>query len=784
MSIRKLSPDAVDVFSMVLHPKRRFASSSAGITGSASVFAHGTTREKQLDGASSFVDLTAPQDSLESTLRAARLAVASGSLSIAEPMASYMQRVNALGASARNSATVDVLRFSPPVVYDELSAEKDVVRTRLMPYYRAHRPSNHWAMVNYHAINFFSASSVPSDCAWLYPSVVTPAHPRGCYAPTGSFTIDFHVNPRRAPDRGTESRAGTILHLSSTFALSLVTGSSRGPDGKPDAFRLLLQLSSSADVTPSVVTAGVGTGARAFLSDDNCLDLGAWRHVTVTWGTSANQSGTGSFYVDGVRKGTFVYPSSSVFPLGAVARPDVLCVGNFYEGPNSGSSGTSRFFAADTATREGVSQLDSTADVAYPDRFFFRHQLDAEIHDLSLRDAFVPESRAIDSVVAPTSASVADCLLYVPPFFVPGSPQLKSVDDVGGILITPFATRNGGNLAPFSTDMSFGVGGFYSSLENYTRDFAQKQHARVLHLTATNVQGTTTTAVTANQSLFATASVRMRSANVLPCDDGTFRPNFELLDGLDSLESPRFLDGVGAPELSVISLDHLVSGALHQSLFHQTGSMFDAVVSATPLAPAATPAGELAVYQRTGDPSSNEVVLFDVSSLYYGERIKPGSVRLRSLGFTGSNGKVLVSLRDDGYGSLFRADAATPSAPWNSVGNVFYEEGILVIKAPTLPLFGCDGYELELEGERTTHVTRFDVLVDGAMGTTSSNSTWSPLLSASLDVNREPENQRYVTISGINFHDDDLNVMMRAQLAQPIVKRFGERILIRVSYDW
>ena len=41
-----------------------------------------------------------------------------------------------------------------------------------------------------------------------------------------------------------------------------------------------------------------------------------------------------------------------------------------------------------------------------------------------------------------------------------------------------------------------------------------------------------------------------------------------------------------------------------------------------------------------------------------------------------------------------------------------------------------------------------------------------------------------VIITGINFHDDNLNVVARSQLAQPIVKRSEDRFLFRTKIDW
>lgn len=762
------------------------------VTGSVKIFANPSAREKDTHLASAFVDTTRKSETLESILRNLRVKIDGGATDVESATQHYLDAVNATPTSAKNSQDMEILRHAPTTQYTINTAKKLFTQNRLMPYYRAHRQSCQWAYPNYHSVNFFTCSFVPTDAAWLYPNVQTTTHPSGCYTPTGSFTFEMFINPRYGSEDGVFN-AGTILHLSSTFALSLVSGSSVGADGQTNGYRLLLQLSSSADVQPSQVTPGSGAGAYAYLSDDNALSRNNWHHVIVTWGTSRNDSGTGSFYVDGERKGTFVFNSTTIKPPGelAGADPDVLVLGNYYVGSNAGVNSMARFFAADTATREGVYQMDATTGVDKPTTFAFTNQLNAELHDVSLREEYLTRAKAEAlGTASPKKAprNVANYLFYVPPFFTPGAPTLREVNGSGGLLVSPFHATDEASKHPFSAPMSFGVAGRYNSLENFTRDFATGRYARVLHLTASQFLDSTPGALEANDYLYATASVRLRNLNVLPCDDGDFRPNFELVAPLDLADDPRFVDDLGAPDHSLISLRSMVTSSIYSSLFHQTGSMFNDVVRLVPesgsMSPTVVPTNLYAVHQRTQDPTSNEVVFFDISNLFYGERIKPGSFVVSDPRVSGSAGRVTMRLQDDGHGGLFRADAQTPRATWNHVGNVFYEEGVVLVKSPAIPFFGREGFDIEFEGEKTVNAMKLNVLVDAASYNTSSNSTWSNTLSASFDANRDPENQKFVTISGVNFHDENLNVVMRAQLAQPIVKRPGDRYLIRVKYDF
>jgi hypothetical protein len=204
----------------------------------------------------------------------------------------------------------------------------------------------------------------------------------------------------------------------------------------------------------------------------------------------------------------------------------------------------------------------------------------------------------------------------------------------------------------------------------------------------------------------------------------------------------------------------------------------------------------LTIYQRTQDGSSNQVTFFDISNLFYGFRIKPKSLQLRDpdlirssifgagMSLTSSStsrGPVSIMLADDGRGNVYRADCLTSQSSWNCVGNVYYDEGLIVIKSPHLYFFGNDEYALNFRGEHHVHVMKINALAPNNQLNSSSNPNFVAV--APNGYPNDPEGE-FVYITGINFHDRDYNVVMKSQLAQPIVKRYGDRILFKVKYDW
>jgi len=189
----------------------------------------------------------------------------------------------------------------------------------------------------------------------------------------------------------------------------------------------------------------------------------------------------------------------------------------------------------------------------------------------------------------------------------------------------------------------------------------------------------------------------------------------------------------------------------------------------------------LTIYQRTRDASSNQITVFDISNLFYGKRIHPGSLELRDSNLSGSAGAMSITLKDDGRGNVYRANSLTSASKWNSVGNIYYDEGLVVIKSPHLYFFGKEGFDVSFRGEQSIHVMKLDVLAPANQLNSSSNPNYKPVPPSAFP--NDPE-KTFVYITGMNFHDENLNVVMKTQLAQPFVKRQGDRVMFRIKHDF
>ena len=791
MSLVKISRDDIENFTIVANPKREFTSSSLGTTGSVNLFARHSSIEKEVKIAP--ISQSYFNDQSLFSLNKDVAENAKSSTNIEGSLTNYLSFVNGRAESLRKNKRLYITRFEPSSSYGITTLKKDTIRENLYDYYRIQYPEMHWGYTNYHSLNFFTASSVPTGSVYLYPNSASVAHSSlisGSYVPHNAWTFEFYINPRYTTDQTSGIfHAGTVMHLSSTFAVNLLSGTSKDSQGFVDKFRISLQLSHSADIVPSAANAGGFPNNLIFLSPDNSLYRNHWHHVAIRWGTSQINLGSGSIFIDGEEVSTFVIPSATIAPARYTAprlNPDVLCIGNYYQGHNTGTAAQSLFFSNLIATQDGLKNLVPTSNVWGPDRFTFSNPLNAEVHDLRIYNTF-RTTEEINKDLLNGPETLDNLLFYLPPFFTKESPTRTVVNSHGGVLKTPFIGGNGTTIDPFNIDLSFGVGGRYLNLENFLRDFPTGFYPRQLDLTGSQITINTQNRLV-NSTLYLSSSVRKRNVSLLPCDNGLFIPNFNLLKSgvfemvpsSGSLLS-KYVNDLGNLDLSIISLNNMVlTSSIFEGLILESGSIYNDIASANPDNPNGTP-NALGIFQRTRDDSSNEISMFDISNIYFGNRINPGSLTIIDSNISGTDGRISISVKDNQYGGLYRSDCLTPHAFWNNIGNVFYNEGIAVIKSPNIPFFGKDQFFMDFKGEHTIHV--FKVMANAPAGMINSSSHPNyVLLSSSLNAN-ESDNE-FVYITNIDWMDENLNVIMKTNLAQPIKKRNSDKFNIVSKIDF
>jgi hypothetical protein len=86
-----------------------------------------------------------------------------------------------------------------------------------------------------------------------------------------------------------------------------------------------------------------------------------------------------------------------------------------------------------------------------------------------------------------------------------------------------------------------------------------------------------------------------------------------------------------------------------------------------------------------------------------------------------------------------------------------------------------------MRGEQNLPVQEIQAIAPAWTLTSSSNPTFKSLLSSDYANDKMTG---FVYINTVNFHDENLNVVARANFAQPLVKRPNDRMMIRVKFDY
>ena len=800
-----------------------YVSSSAGITGSQYISHVRTnaikdfkdhvtkTAEETAAGVSNYDETI---DDIENLLKITGNTVTG--LNPEDPL--YLNAVNNAPVTAKFKKKVLIKRIEPGKTAS-FSIEqniKNTVRKNLHHVYKSKYPDLGWHYSNYHSINFFKTDNLPDDSCLMYPNISQQ------YTPTSSFSLSFYINPRYDNEiAGADFDAGTIFHLSSSIAVSLVSGSRTDKKGKISSYKILLQLSQSADKKPSEIS--LNSPADSYPNDliylsDVEMSKNTWNHVTIRWSPDQNNN-SGSIVINR-RQSYFHVPSSSIS-----TDSHSLILGNYFNGSNLNLI---KYFNTSKETTEGITAIDSAGTEPDNQSNNLANPLQAELHNVMLFDKFLTDSELLfleryginnRKLKRSTSESLYNHLLfYLPPYFVPDSPSRSN------IVITPYETATGKTIAPFNVHMSFSLAGRIINLENFVADFSDPQtlkYPRLQSLTASRIDRTEGI-LSANNYIFNSSvspQLKKRNLTILPNDNGLFSPDYYPIlasnhssnsfyqqsiisfvsNSADEDAIHNFSTFENIYDYSKISLENLVP---FTNIYHKTNWIpsdankdvdIESLVDHSIFANIFGPYNDYSIIPSKAtnnvyslpavlkDVSSNEVTIFDISQLYYGNAIKDNSFSIIDTNLSGSDGKIKIRLKDNGEGSLYRADALSLHAIWNNVGDIINEEGIVNIVSPHLIQFCKDKTNIGFKGEQTLHTMILNVPTLKEYFNSSSNVTFvsNPPSTAS---NENHLSTQYIT--AVNIHDNNFNIIMKAHFSQPIVKTEEDEFIVRLKQDF
>ena len=548
-----------------------------------------------------------------------------------------------------------------------------------------------------------------------------------------------------------------------------------------------------------------------------------WHDCSIRFNESENNA-TGSFVIDGVLAGTFEPTGSFTVSGGLSQTANILSVGAFYHGT---SDNALAFFNTTAQTNQGVEKTTSSTDHVIGS---FSNPLDAEIHEIKISDSYRSLKEIKQTSTLPVTSS-SDLLFHLPVLYSSDSPTNYYNAIIGDLFTETGGATNSATLeefysnfpvpvqksfdSPFNTHHS-NIGGFCNiNAQAFLRDFKTGGYP-YLHALSSSVRSYSSQAeMTSSWALF--DEHQRRNLLIMPCDDGAFKRSYDVYE---SSQLTGSVVTVGRPDiLKLTNLGVFDSNYDSKLVFVDEGWNYSQSENLEPpslfptLSDMSTPVQSLPKAKDTpttiptlrffdplgygliGDSerSSNMIVLFSIPTLFYGNRLRPGTIKMYSdmyqgggsisgAGFSkGSDYRMRVNLCDDRYGNIIRCDTSGSLSSANYVGSVYYEDGIIALKSPHLFAFGQHNFTLEFEGIQNTHILELLVPVPRNVFNSSSNPNYNEF-KPFADVNEEANSFMY--LSTLNFHDSNLNVVAKARMAQPVIKRLNDKYLFRVKFDF
>lgn len=698
----------------------------------------------------------------------------------------YFSAVGDAPISVKYNKSIPIQRIEQPVNFATGTIVKRNIQKILMPHYQNTYTDCGFYYRNYHTLNFFTGSNFGKNSVLLYPNVKDAYSISSGQKLKSNFTLQFWINPRyKNDDEFSEFKPGTIFHMSSSIAVSLISGSRRDAKGRVDSYKILLQAKNTATIQPHKINFNSRTFPKDLWATSSFeLSHNHWHHVSIRWGFNFND-GEGSITIDN-NSTNFLIPSASIFKSNVSA----IAIGNFYQGDGATLS---QFFNNGAKTNEGVATFGAAKDPSVS-QYAFNNPLNAEIHEIKLYNKYLSDSqlKLTGSGVDRLDVEENNLMFHLPPYYCPTNRKQQFLYDGTFKVLTSSNT-------PINNLFAFSKNGKEINLQNFTKDFVSGQHPRLFNLTSS----VTNQYDNVHSYMFDKNSNAKRNLTILPNDNGQFKPNYYVVEkyatgsqkklftggyigesyNYDLIKIEKLLD----PGYDEYSHDLLINSFMADIFGNIQASITSQKVVDEDIKEKISRNVEnneyfpLSLAEDVNDDSSNHISIFNISNLYYGNRINPGSFSLTEENLTGSLGKISIKLKDNTRGGLFRADCLTKQATWNIVGNIFYDEGLVIIKNPHLNFFGKDKFEMNFKGEQNVHSMVINVPVERSLLNKSNNPTFVSLPKSS---NANDEKTETIAITGINIHDEDFNIIMRANLAQPILKDNSDEFVVRLKMDF
>ena len=151
-------------------------------------------------------------------------------------------------------------------------------------------------------------------------------------------------------------------------------------------------------------------------------------------------------------------------------------------------------------------------------------------------------------------------------------------------------------------------------------------------------------------------------------------------------------------------------------------------------------------------------------------------------GLSGTFGNKKIKLKDNGKGTLYRADSLTKHAEWSYVGHCLYNEGIMTILHPSLENFG--EFSLKLDFKSSSKLNVYELNLPAYSGRTNKSYNTSQIENLRLNESAFNSDEDFVYITDINLHDSNPNIVAKAKVVKPYAKKDSDNVLFRLKMDY
>jgi hypothetical protein len=836
MTIKRITNTSLEANRVILRPQVTYTVSGSDITGSMPLIPNPSPRVKVVDENFRHVAPFQVLKPLSDIVENAIANMQSGG-NAENDINEYLERISTSPLPSKNSKQFDmVIENVPGVNFLEAStnlpisgsrgALPSIVNSIIEKEIETNR-NMEFGFTNYNCLGFVSGGYGTTRQALMYKDSSATLDFR-------TFGVSFFVKPPSVTT--SEFRPATIFHIDNLITVSMVSGSTQDRFGNTDSFKIVSQLTSSNEIRvdafkydsisdiPANNTIYPNFKKHIVFTPDNVIKKNDWYHVAISISSngSANEKEQ-KIHINGTAitgslaeiKPEALFNRSFVNTHGKTNSQ--IIIGNKI----TGSSDYDQFFVEKYEDYEKyVATTSATEPSAYFESPFF-----GEVHEVvfatSLAGSFPIANFLGNRTQTLITSSVSSDLsidFYLPVLFGAVKDQKfrtwpKKLEGLGlGKSTAPLQLTS----APhenwiLSNDLRFPevnitsfLGAYKFNAGSYTRSYPRCTGMESIDDLANDtnyyasLEAANSHEITSELSTFFTRNNLIRS-----CDNSSFVHDYNaydsILDGIGgtnvqkSQRKDYLSSSFGHKDLSHVLMKNYVDYNKFQSRPSYLGNFSTAMesYSGDRLLSNTEPIFDKNIFKsrgaswypllnaETGYAGSNLVSVIDIPQMFYDKRIHPGTFEMIEHDLSGSLGRLTYNIKDNGLGALYRDDSAAPDTK-NKCGLIFYELGIAVLTHPSLAMVGKNNFTINFKGERDLNVLNLNAHIGKYEFNESSNPSYNIIGKAGS----KSDQNEIVMITGIEYLDENLNVVMKSSLSQPVSKREFDEILFRSRIDF